>query len=348
VSTISALTARRVHLGRRWVGAFAFVVLGVVAAVWLRLSPSAGDFREYRMLAPTDIPAAVAAGPDGAVWFTIDFSESIGVVRDGQVRKIPKGSENLEPLGLAVDAAGNAWYADSPARAIGRVSVDGVVTRYTLDAPLAQFGRLAVGPDNAVWLADAWGGGFVRLRDGEFKQYPVQSATGRPFGVAVDRSGTVWGSLQAANRLVRIPEDGPVTELDVPTRGAIPSDLAVDATGTVWFLETRANKIGRFADGRFAEFAVPTPSAGLSGLAIGLDGSVWFAELRGQRLGRLRDGEIVELPLPRADARPVGVAVDAAGNVWYADLSGWVGELPVGRAAARTPDLWRLLRWRPG
>ncbi len=348
MSANSALATRHVHPGVWWIAASALVALGVLLGIWWRFFPSAGDFREYPMLARTDIPAAIAAGPDGAVWFTIDFSEAIGVVRDGQIRKIPKGGENLEPLGLAVDAAGNAWYADSLARAIGRVSPDGTVTPYTLDAPLAQLGRLAVGPDNAVWFADAWSGGFVRLRDGEFTQYAVQSPAGGPFGVAVDRSGTVWGSLQTANRIVRIAESGQVVELDVPTRGAIPSDLAVDAAGAVWFLEARANKIGRFADGKFAEFAVPTASAGLSGLAIGPDGSVWFAELRGQRLGRLRGGEIVEFPLPRADARPVGIAVDGAGNIWYADLSGWVGELPAGRAQVQWIDPWRFLRWRPG
>jgi virginiamycin B lyase len=102
----------------------------------------------------------------------------------------------------------------------------------------------------------------------------------------------------------------------------------------VWFLELRANKIGRWADGRFTELAVPTRSAGLTALAVAPDGAVWFTELSVGKLGRLHNGRVVEFPLPRAEARPFGVTVDAANNVWYTDLSGWLGMLPADRAEA--------------
>ena len=97
-------------------------------------------------------------------------------------------------------------------------------------------------------------------------------------------------------------------------------------------LEQSANKIARFAAGRFDELPVPTPNAGLTALAVAPDGSVWFTELRAHKLGRVRGNSIKEFALPRADARPVGVAVDQANNVWYTDLSGWVGMLRAGPA----------------
>jgi virginiamycin B lyase len=109
----------------------------------------------------------------------------------------------------------------------------------------------------------------------------------------------------------------------------------VDSAGAVWFIEMAANKIGRFADGRFQEFSVPTPNAALTGLAVAPDGAVWFTELRGHKLGRLRNGVVTEFALPRPDARPFGIAVDAANNVWYTDLSGWLGRLAAERAKGR-------------
>ena len=121
----------------------------------------------------------------------------------------------------------------------------------------------------------------------------------------------------------------------MPTRGSQPGDVAVDSRGAVWFLEMRANKIGRYAEGRFSEFPIPRPSPGLTALAVAPDGDVWFTELRAHRLGRLRDGVVTEFPLPRRNARPFGVAVDPAGNVWYTDLSGWLGRLAAGRASGR-------------
>jgi virginiamycin B lyase len=109
----------------------------------------------------------------------------------------------------------------------------------------------------------------------------------------------------------------------------------VDRSGAAWFLELRANKIARFADGRFTEFTVPTPAAGLTALATAPDGSVWFTELSAGKLGRLRNGQIKEFRLPHAGSRPFGVAVDAANDVWYTDLSGWLGMLPA--ASAKEP-----------
>ena len=102
----------------------------------------------------------------------------------------------------------------------------------------------------------------------------------------------------------------------------------------MWVLELSANKIARFADGRFEEFVVPSPNAGITALAVAPDGAVWFTETRAHKLGRVKSGSVKEFALPRSDARPVGVAVDGSNNVWYADLSGWIGMLRADRATA--------------
>jgi virginiamycin B lyase len=143
----------------------------------------------------------------------------------------------------------------------------------------------------------------------------------------------VWATLQNANKLVQISLAGEMTEVEVPTRASSPTDIAADAAGAVWFLEFRADKIGRYADGRFAEFRVPGDGkAALTGLAVTPDGAIWFGMLRAHSLGRLRHGRFKTFHLPRSDARPYSVAADAAGNVWYADISGWLGMLPADRA----------------
>ena len=176
---------------------------------------------------------------------------------------------------------------------------------------------------------------LTRLKDGVFTRHDVGALCAAPFGVAVGGDGTVWGTLPAANRLVRLPPAGRPAEMEVPTRGSQPGDVAVDARGAVWFLEMRANRIGRYAEGRLSDFPVTRVSPGLTALAVAPDGAVWFTELRAHRLGRLRDGVVTGFPLPRRDARPFGVAVDAGGNVWYTDLSGWLGRLYAARALGR-------------
>jgi virginiamycin B lyase len=300
-----------------------------------RLGPwSNPGFLEYGMPVKTDIPTAIAISPNGVVWFTIEFSDAIAVFRNGKIERFLKGTQNLEPLGLAADAAGGAWYTDTPMRAISRISPDGSIRLFPLSTPIVRLGRLAVAPDGAVWFADVTTASVTRLHDGIFMRHDVGSLGATPYGIAVDTGGTVWTTLQGADKLARISTDGQVNALDVPTHSSGLGDIAVDQSGAVWFLELRANKIGRFAEGRFTEFMIPTPSAGPTALAAAPDGSVWFTELSVGKLGRLRDGRVAELRLPRADARPFGVAVDTANNVWYTDLSGWLGMLPAVRAKA--------------
>jgi virginiamycin B lyase len=150
--------------------------------------------------------------------------------------------------------------------------------------------------------------------------------------VAVAPDGTVWGTLQAGNQLVRISGSGEMTEQELPTRSSSPTDVAVDGSGNVWVVEFRANKIARFANGKFTEYELPPTQAAISGLAVAQDGSIWFGLVRSASLGRLRNGEMSFFRLPREDARPYSVAIDQKGNVWYADIKGYVGMIPSAQA----------------
>lgn len=319
---------------RLWVSMVVVVAAGLGILVWRLGLRSDPGFVEFPMLVKTDIPTAVAAAPNGTVWFTIEFSDAIGIFRNGKIDRITKGAQNLEPLGLAADGAGGAWYTDTQIRAISQISSDGVIRSFPLPTPIVRLGRLEVASDGAVWFADITTASVTRLKDGVFIRHDVGSFGATPYGIAVDTGDAVWTTLQGADRLGYISSDGEVSALDVPTRNSGLGDIAVDQRGAVWFLELRANKIGRFADGRFVEFVVPTPSAGLIALAAAPDGAVWFTELSVGRLGRLRDGKIAEFRLPRSESRPFDVAVDAANNVWYTDLSGRLGLLPASAAKA--------------
>ena len=164
-----------------WVlAASAALVLGIGLMVWrfgLRFDPG---FIEYPMLRPTDIPTAVAVAPDGAVWFTIEFSNAIGLWCSGTIERLSEGTQNLEPMGLAVAADGSACYTDSPARAISRIARAGEITSFPLSTPIAKLGRLAVAPDGSVWFAESTAYSITRRKDGEFTRYVIESVSSGP------------------------------------------------------------------------------------------------------------------------------------------------------------------------
>jgi hypothetical protein len=240
--TVMAMPRRssRWHL---WLPVLVVVAAGLGALVW-RLGPrSERSFNEYPILAKTDIPTALDIGPNGAVWFTIEFSDAIGVFRNGKIDRISKGPENLEPLGLAADGAGGAWYTDTPMRAISHISSDGTIQSFRLSSPIVRLGRLAIAPDGAVWFGDITTASVTRLKDGMFIRHDVSSLGATPYGIAVDPAGVVWTTLQGADQLGWLSTDGQVTALDVPTRNSGLGDISVDRGGRYGFSSCGPTKL---------------------------------------------------------------------------------------------------------
>jgi virginiamycin B lyase len=308
----------------------AMAATAAVAAVVNRFAGAAPEMRfvEYPMMQPQDMPTAVAAAPDGTIWFTLDLADAIGRVRDGRLERLPTQGRNIEPIGLAAASDGGAWYTDAAARAIKRIAPSGAITSFPLDTPIVRLGRLSVAPDGAAWFAEGTSFSITRLRDGALTRHVYASLPGGPYGVAAAADGTVWATLQEANQVLRIETGGRVEAFDIPQRRSVPTDIAIGSDGSVWFIQFWGNRIGRLKDGVFMEFEVPTENAGLSGIAVAEDRTVWFGMLRTGSLGRLRDGKIETFRLPRERARPYSLAIDRDGNVWYADITGYVGMLP--------------------
>src|SRR5256885_17119251 len=99
-AAVPAVLVRR----RRWhslpvfAGLMSVTLLGIIAA--RLVAPPHLPFVEYRGLVPGDIPAAVAVGPVGAVWFTFGIANALWVLRDGGMQGIGKVGDNLESLGM--------------------------------------------------------------------------------------------------------------------------------------------------------------------------------------------------------------------------------------------------------
>ena len=135
-----------------------------------------------------------------AVWFTIDFGEGIGVVRDGRVQRLPKKGRNVEPIGLGCGCQRyRLAYGSIRDRGVAHDARRRIAVLSAGHADSAA-GRLAVAPDGAVWFAESTAYSITRLKDGVFQRHDVQSVRGGPYGVAVAADGTVWATLQSANQ----------------------------------------------------------------------------------------------------------------------------------------------------
>ena len=241
------------------------------------------------------------------------------------------------PVGLAVDAAGNIFFADRDADVIRKVSVNGTISTFAGTGTIGSAGD--GGPAAAALLE--W--------------------TYRP----VFRSGpNLYIADTGNNKIRRISPDGTITTIagtgefgysgnGYPARDAQlsgPEGVAVDAAGNIYIADTFNNLVRRITpDGTINNFAgngFPGHSgdngpAGASAIFLPTDvaldrqGNLYIADLGTIRVRKVSSGIISTIagsskstePLDGADAvevgltGPTGVAVDSNGNVYFAEGS---------------------------
>ncbi|MDQ3946396.1 MAG: NHL repeat-containing protein [Actinomycetota bacterium] len=187
-----------------------------------------------------------------------------------------------DPHGIAVDAAGNVYVADSPNHRIRRIDPAGVIITvagtgtagFSGDggpATAAQLNRprnLIVAPDGALIIADT---DNHRIR-------------------RVDRAGTIT-TIAGSGASEASGDGGPATAAGF----ADPRDVALDAAGNLYVADTMAHRIRRIDASGTMTTVAGTGAPGFSG-----DNGPGTAALLNE---------------------PRGVAVDPAGDLFIADSS---------------------------
>jgi uncharacterized protein (TIGR03437 family) len=233
----------------------------------------------YVLKLPPNGLIAVIAGNGGSTTYSGD---------GGQTRNARFNA----PTGVAVDALGNLYVADSGNYRVRRISPDGIITTvagngasgYSGDggpataAALAGPYALAVDSTGNLYIGD---GSRVRkvLADGTII---TVAGNGVPFGPG--------GSVSTG-------DGGPATAAQL----TVPSGLAVDRSGNLYILDTENNRVRKVGkDGIITTFA-GTGSPGYSG-----DGG----PATSAQLGITKNIHGVN---------PTGLAFDGAGNLYIAD-----------------------------
>ena len=120
---------------------------------------------EFTIPTPQSQPWGITVGPDGALWFT----ESIGTqdwahLDQRRHHRVPLPESKASLGGITAGPDGALWFTEAlDVNSIGRMTVDGVISRLPLPTPDSQPYDITMGPDGNLWFTEYRGNRIGRI-----------------------------------------------------------------------------------------------------------------------------------------------------------------------------------------
>lgn len=299
--------------------ALGLATLGVPGAAALPL----GAVSEFPTPTAESRPGALAAGPDGNIWFREYGGEKIGrITPSGAITEFPIPTANARPEGITAGPEGNVWFTERKADQIARITPSGEITSFPVPTAESEPEAIAASTEGDLWFTETKGDKVGRITPtGEITEFPVPTAAAEPIRIAAGAEGDMWFAETKGDKVGRITPAGEITEFPLPDAYGDPWGIARGAEGDMWFAEPGDNRIGRITPtGEIAEFAIATEESVPLDIAAGPEGDMWFTQFGADEIGRINPlGEITELPIPNQASSPQGITPGADGNMWFSE-----------------------------
>ena len=226
------------------------------------------------------------------------------------------------PQGLALDAAGDVFVADTGNNRVVEVPAGGAVPTL-LGAGLNQPSSVAVDGAGNLYISDTGNSRVVMVPDEKGALNSADMSTVSisglvsPSGLAIDGSGDLYVADASNGNVVEIPAGGGAS-ISVASGLNSPQGVAVDATGNVYV--TSSNKVSEYPAGG----GTPIPMGGgysrPSSVTVDASGALYVADSGNPQIVWVAPGGASQATLAVSGlANPQAVAIDAANNLYVAD-----------------------------
>jgi RHS repeat-associated protein len=278
-----------------------------------------GEITEYAAVG-AGAPWAIAAGPDGNLWSTMQNGGEIDkITTSGSVSQYAGVSGAAQPRGIVTGADGNLWFTEYGLRKIGKMNTAGsLLAAYEVEASAEDFGVTA-GPDGNVWYVSYQSNKVAKITPaGAYTAYSLPTGS-MPYDITEGPDKNLWFTDEGTNRIGRITTSGTVTEYALPA-GSLPREIARGPDGNLWYADFGTNKIGKITTGgAITEYSLAS-GAGPVGIVAGPEEKLWFTEYTAGKIGSITTSGAVTLYTLPAGSEPEGVVVGSDGYLWVAEF----------------------------
>ncbi len=243
----------------------------------------------------TGSPYGIIQGPDGNIWFFESLNAGgyaiARITPAGVITDFPVPGPGI-PRRMTAGPDGNLWYTRGWPGAIGRMTLTGTVTTFTLPVSnTAPFG-ITTGPDGNLWFTEPSTKQILRMTPsgtvtGQF------GVSGSPGMIAVGSDNALWFTEEIhfpyTGKIGRISLSGVITEFLLPSSEAYPTDVTLGPDGNIWYTklvyEIYAGKDGYgkiTPNGTITEFDSQSRVGIPYRIVAGADGNLWAINMAGK------------------------------------------------------------------
>ena len=298
-------------------------------------TPTNATITEFRGNA--DAPEFIAAGSDGALWYTSGNGVIYRTTTAGVTSSFGNPGNLSGGTAITAGADGNLWFIGGGS-IIYRMTTAGVITAFTNGLlPVSELGGITAGADGDIWFTEnsfnTNNGGIGRITPaGVITNFTSGITPGALLsGITTGPDGNLWFTEtlpSGAGGIGKIdPQTGVVTEYASGIT-SIPGRITAGSDGNLWFIEGQysptigeINRIGRITtSGVVTEFSTGIgANAVLVDITAGPDGNLWFTENTANTIGQITTaGVVTDFSTGLSPNSGLwGITAGPDGNLWF-------------------------------
>ncbi len=334
------MSARIGRSGRRWYLLVAVVCLGAGLSIvsGVRTAHAQGGTVTNYTGTGISSPAEIAAGPDGALWFTNSNNNSIGRITTAGTVTNFTGTGIDAPNGITAGPDEALWFTNIGNNSIGRITTTGTVTNYT-DPTIGEPVDIAAGPDGALWFTNFNNNSIGRITTAGTVTNYTGTGISHPDGITAGPDGALWFTNRGNNSIGRITTTGAVTNY-TGTGIDAPLGIAAGPDGALWFTNV-GNSIGQITTTGTVTNFTGTGISGPAEITAGPDGALWFTNSNNNSIGRITTTGTVTSYTGTGISTPNGITAGPDGALWFTnEVSNSIGRItPIGATVSNVAFL---------